>query len=125
MEKEASKFFVNATQKLNQANEELFKPKEDIETYLVCKNSQYAVVNYLKGYLLKKGIEPSENETIDSLYEKCKKINNRFEKVDLSDFICKSSLNLESEICNTVSKVNKCFDAVDELDTFLRREKII
>lgn len=125
MEKEASKFFVNAAQKLNQANKELFKPEEDIVTYLVCKNSQFAVENYLKGYLLKKGVEPSENETIDSLYEKCKKINNRFENVDLSDFSCKSSHDLESKVCNTVSKVNKCFDAADELDTFLRREKII
>lgn len=53
MENEAIKFFVNAAQKLNQANKELFKPEEDIVTYLVCKNSQYAVENYLKGYLFK------------------------------------------------------------------------
>lgn len=125
MEKEAIKFFVNAAQKLNQANKELFKPEEDIVTYLVCKNSQYAIENYLKGYLLKKGVEPNENETIDSLYKKCKKINKGFENVDLSDFNCKSSKDLESRFCNDISKVNKCFDAADELDTFLRREKII
>jgi HEPN domain-containing protein len=125
MEKEAIKFFENAAKKLNQANKELFKPEEDIVTYLVCKNAQYAIENYLKGYLLKNGIEPKDNETVDSLYEKCKKINKRFETVDLSDFNCKSSNDLESKFCNSVSKVNKCFDAADELDTFLRREKII
>ncbi|MDA9775508.1 HEPN domain-containing protein, partial [Algibacter sp.] len=81
MENEAIKFFVNAAQKLNQANKELFKPEEDIVTYLVCKNSQYAVENYLKGYLFKEGIKPNEDETIDSLYEQCKKINKGFEKV--------------------------------------------
>jgi HEPN domain-containing protein len=73
MENKAIKFFVNAAQKLNQANKELFKPEEDIVTYLVCKNSQYAVENYLKGYLFKEGIKPNEDETIDSLYEHYKK----------------------------------------------------
>jgi len=125
METEAIQFFVKAAQKLNQANKELFKPEEDIVTYLVCKNSQYAVENYLKGYLLKKGVKPNENETIVSLYEQCKKINKGFEKLDLSDFNCKSSHNLETKYCDNVSKVNKCFDAADNLDTFLRREKII
>ncbi|WP_142784190.1 HEPN domain-containing protein [Changchengzhania lutea] len=125
MENEAIKYFVNAAQKLNQANKELFKPEEDIVTYLVCKNSQYAIENYLKGYLLKKGFNPSEYKTIDSLYEQCKRINKDFEKVDLSDFNCKASPSLESKYCNDVSKVSKCFDAADELDTFLRKEKII
>ncbi|WP_100611073.1 HEPN domain-containing protein [Confluentibacter lentus] len=125
METEAIKYFVNAAQKLDQANKELFKPEEDIVTYLVCKNSQYAIENYLKGYLLRKGIEPNEHETIDSLYEQCKKINKDFEKVDLSEFNCKSSLDLDSKYCNNVSKVNKCFDAADSLDTFLRQQKII
>lgn len=125
METEAIKYFVNAAQKLDQANKELFKPEEDIVTYLVCKNSQYAIENYLKGYLLRKGIEPSEHQTIDSLYEECKKINKDFEKVDLSEFNCKSSLDLDSKYCNNVSKVNKCFDAADSLDTFLRQQKII
>ena len=125
MENEAIKFFVNAAQKLNQANKELFKPEEDIVTYLVCKNSQYAVENYLKGYLFKEGIKPNEDETIDSLYEQYKKINKNFENVDLSDFNCKSSRNLETKYCDNVSKVNTCFDAADNLDTFLKREKII
>lgn len=125
MKQEAIKLFVNAAQKLNQANKELYKPEEDIVTYLVCKNSQFAIENYLKGYLLKKGMEPNENETIDSLYQKCIKINKGFENVNLSDFNCKSSNDLESEFCNNISKVSKCLDVAEELDTFLRKEKII
>ncbi|MFH4966848.1 HEPN domain-containing protein [Gaetbulibacter sp. M240] len=125
METEAIKFFVKASQKLNQANRELFKPEEDIVTYLVCKNSQSAIENYLKGYLVKKGFNPSQYKTIDSLYEQCKRINKDFEKVDLVDFSCKSSPDLETKFCNNVSKVNECFDAADSLDTFLKREKII
>ena len=124
MENESSKYFLNAAQKLNQANKELFKPEEDIVTYLVCKNSQYAIENYLKGYLLKNGVNPTEHKTINSLYEQCIIINENFKNVDLTEFKCKAH-NLDSRFCNEVSKVNNCFDIADSLDTFLRREKII
>ncbi|MGB5417786.1 HEPN domain-containing protein [Algibacter sp.] len=124
MENNASNFFVNAAQKLNQANKELFKPEEDVATYLVCKNSQYAIENYLKGYLLKNDIDPSSFKTINSLYEQCLRINKKFEKINLEGFDCKAH-NLDSRFCNEVSKVNNCFDIADSLDTFLRREKII
>ncbi|WP_445735232.1 HEPN domain-containing protein [Mariniflexile sp.] len=125
MENDANKFFLNAAQKLNQANKELFKPEEDIVTFLVCKNSQFAIENYLRGFLLKNDVDPREYKTIDSLYRQCKLINKEFEKVNLSDFDCKSSPDLDSKYCNNVSKINNCFDIADSLDTFLRQQKII
>lgn len=125
METSAKKLFEEAVDKLNEANEELFRPKEDIVSYLVCKNSQRAIENFLKGYLLKNNIDPSNLKTIDSLYEQCVKINGKFKKVNLSEFQCKSSQNMDSRYCNEVSKVSNCFDMADDLDTFLRREKII
>ena len=42
--------FAAALEKLNEAKKELFRPEEDIVSYLVCKNSQHAIENYLKGY---------------------------------------------------------------------------
>ena len=84
MENNANKFLLNAVKKLNEANKELFRPEEDIVTYLVCKNSQFAIENYLKGFLLKNGVDSSEHKTIDSLYEQCKIINKEFEQVNLS-----------------------------------------
>ena len=124
MNDKANKLFDDAIEKLNEANEELFRPEEDIVSFVVCKNSQFAVENFLKGFLLKNGIDPSSYKTIDSLYEQCKLINKNFEKVNLSDFECKSH-NLDSRYCNEVSKVSNCFDVADSLDTFLRKEKII
>ncbi|WNH08323.1 HEPN domain-containing protein [Thalassobellus suaedae] len=124
MENDASKYFINAAQKLNQASKELFKPEDDIVTYLVCKNSQYAIENYLKGYLLKNEVDTTEYETIENLYEQCKKLNKKFEKVSLVGFDCKAH-NLDSRYCNEVTKINNCFDIADSLDTFLRKEKII
>lgn len=124
MNDKAKKLFDDAIEKLNEANEELFRPEEDIVSYVVCKNSQVAVENYLKGFLLQNGVDPSNFKTIDSLYEKCKSINKNFEKVNLADFECKSH-KLDSRYCNEVSKVSNCFDIADSLDTFLRKEKII
>jgi len=124
METKAKKLFEEATSKLNEANKELFRPKEDIVSYLVCKNAQVAIENYLKGFLLKNGVNPESHKTVDSLYKECIKINKGFEKVDLTEIECKS-YNMDSAYCSSVSKVSTCFDIADSLDTFLRREKII
>lgn len=124
MKKKANKLYKTAIEKLNEANEELFRPEEDVVSYLVCKNSQFAIENYLRGYLYENGIDASVYPTIESLYQKCKHINKKFEKVDLSDIRCKI-YDTDTRYCNEHSKVSKCFDAADSLDTFLRREKII
>ncbi|GGK22743.1 hypothetical protein GCM10007962_16210 [Yeosuana aromativorans] len=120
----AKEHFASAQEKLKEAKEELFRPEEDMVSYLVCKNSQFAIENYLKGYLLKNGVDIDDCETIDALYNQCLAINANFEKVDLSDFECKGH-SLNSRYCNEASKVSNCFDAADNLDTFLRQEKII
>lgn len=124
METKAKKLFDAATAKLNEANKELFRPKEDIVSFLVCKNAQFAIENFLKGFLLKNGIDPENYKTVDSLYKQCVLINKGFEKVDLSEFDCKS-YDMDSAYCSEVTKVNNCFDIADSLDTFLRQEKII
>lgn len=124
MKTKANELFDDAIEKLNEANEELFKPKEDVVSYMICKNAQFAVENFLRGYLIKNGIDEKEFKTIDSLYAQCEKINPKFKKVDLSDFDCKSH-NLDSRYCEEVSKVSTCFAAADNLDTFFRQEKII
>ena len=124
MKDKANELFDDAIEKLNDANEEFFKPEEDVVSYMVCKNAQFAVENFLKGYLLKNGVDPNAYKTIDSLYEQCIKINPKFKKVELSDFECKSH-EMDSRYCEEVSKVSSCFAAADNLDTFLRQEKII
>jgi len=124
MNDETNKYFDDAIEKLNQANEELCRPEEDVVSYVVCKSSQKAIQNYLMGYLIEKGANPDYYETLDQLYEQCKKINKRFEEIDLSNFNC-SSEKLSSNYCEEVSKVSSCFEAANTLDTFLRQEKII
>ncbi|NCO64471.1 MAG: HEPN domain-containing protein [Flavobacteriales bacterium] len=120
----AKEHFITALEKLNEAKQELFRPEEDMVSFLVCKNSQHAIENYLKGYLLKNGVDVEDCLTIDSLYNQCLVINKNFEKVDLSDFQCKGH-DINSRYCTEIPKVSNCFDAADNLDTFLRKEKIL
>lgn len=124
MKKDENKYFKLAIGQLHEANEELFRPKEDVVSFLVCKNAQHAIENYLRGYLYEHDVDASVYITIDSLYKQCIKINRRFNDIDLSDFNCKIH-DTDTRFCSEVSKVSKCFDIADSLDTFLRKEKVI
>lgn len=124
MEDTANKLFDDAIEKLNEANEELLKPEEDVVSYLVCKNAQHAIENFLKGFLLQNGIDANNYKTIDSLYEQCKSINKNFKEINLSNFECKS-YKMDTRYCDEVSKVSICFEIADRLDKFLRREELI
>ncbi len=124
MEDNAHKLFDEAVEKLNVANQELFRPEEDIVSILVCRNAQFAIENFLKGFLVQNDVDVSEYKTIDSLYEQCLQINEKFENVDLSSFNC-TSHELDSNYCDEVTKVSNCYKIADKLDSFLRQEKII
>jgi len=124
MKDKANKFFVDAINKLNLASAELNRPEEDVVTYSVCKNSQLAIENYLKGYLLQNSIEASNYKSIDILFDQCVKVNENFKKVNLSDLRCQSH-KIDSTYCNEVSRVINCHSIADKLDAFLREEKII
>ncbi len=124
MNAKENKFFDNAIEKLYEANQELYRPQEDVVSILVCKNSQYAIENFLKGFLLQHGFETENDNTIQVLFEECKKINKKFEKINLTEFNCKSH-SLDDSSCNEISKVSSCLTIAESLDKFLRNEKFI
>lgn len=124
MENKAIGLFDEALKKLQEANEELCRPEEDVVTFLVCKNSQTAIENFLKGYLLSKGIDAQDYKSINSLYEQCVAVNPKFKDLDLSGFTCKSYAP-DSRSCSGTEKVSKCFEIAGSLDEFFRREKYL
>lgn len=123
METNATALFDKAIQKLREANDELCRPEEDVVAPVVCKNSQEAILNYLKGYLLTQDVTPDEGANIDELYEKCRSINSSFEKINLSSFEC--DVHVESRFCNGSESQSRCYNIADNLDGFLREERII
>lgn len=124
MENKALGLFNEAVKKLQEANEELCRPEEDVVSFLVCKNSQAAIEKFLKGYLISKGIDPQGYKNIDSLFTQCVALNPQFEKLDLTGFTCRSS-SLDSRSCSTTEKVSKCYQVADNLNAFLRKENYI
>lgn len=124
MNSRSDAFMNEATKKLKIAKDELFKPAQDIVSYSVCKNSQFAIENFLKGYLTKKEVKLQSNETITSLYDKCVTIDKNFETIEMSAIGCKNH-SIDSRYCSEINSVNACFDTADNIDTYLRKNKII
>lgn len=124
MKSRSEAFFKEASKKLKSAKEELFKPAEDIVSYSVCKNAQFAIENFLKGYLTKNNIDLEPNETIASLYEKCVIIDKNFNTIDISAIGCKNHA-IDSRYCSEIKTVSACYDTADSIDTYLRKNKIV
>ncbi len=124
MEQKPTTLLNSAIENLNAAGEALYKPEEDIISYAVCKYSQNAILNYLKGFLQSKGYETHDHETIQGLYNRCKSIESKFKQIDLRVIDCKTK-ELDEEYCIEVDRVKKCHAVADHLDTVLRSLKIV
>ena len=121
METAAKSYFEEGKSKLKQASDELYRPEEDVVSYLVCQNSHTAIENYLKGFLIQNNIDPPDYPDVDSMYSKCKELNRNFEQINLSGHACESHTD-GSVYCN--SKVSRCYELANNLDSFMRKEQI-
>ena len=124
MKSRSDAFLKEAERKLKIAKDELFKPAEDIVSYSVCKNSQFAIENFLKGYLTKNQIELQSNETIETLYNKCVAIDPNFKQIEMGAIGCKNH-TIDSRYCSEINSVSACYDTADNIDTYLRKSKIV
>ncbi len=124
MEKSKKTNFNAAKEKLDAANQELFKPNEDVVSYSVCKNSQFAIEGFLKGYLNHRGFVTHDEEHLEGLLNRCRALDPKFNKIDMSVIDCKAT-KIDSRYCSDVDKVSSCFDVADSLDTLLKQMKVI
>jgi len=124
MDKKAEDHFEKAAKQLNEANNELYKPKEDVVSFIVCKNSLFAIENYLKGYLAHRGFETKSDETLDHLLERCRLLDSKFNQISIDTIDC-SMDHKNDKFCEDIDKVSSCFNSADSLDTFLRKQQII
>ena len=124
MDQKAHDHFKKARRQMNKANEELYKPKEDVVSFLVCKNSLNAIENYLKGYLSKRGFDTKEADSLDLLLERCRLLDKKFNRIDLGVIECSAHPD-HDRYCEDVEKVNSCFQTADQLENFLIKQGII
>jgi HEPN domain-containing protein len=124
MKSRSEAFFKEATKNLQLAKKELFKPSEDIVTYSVCKNAQSAIENFLKGFLLKNKVEIVVEDTIGALYDKCLVVDENFKDIDMNVIACKDHA-IDSRYCSEINSVSACFDTADNINTYLKKIKIL
>lgn len=124
MDEKAKEYFEKATNHLNEANKELYKPIEDVVSFQVCKNSLYAIENYFKGYLAQRGFETKSGETLDHLLKRCRLVDKKFNQININTIDC-SADHRNNKFCEEINKVSSCFNAADNLDSFLRKQQII
>jgi HEPN domain-containing protein len=113
MKAKANQLFDKAIEKLIEANEELCRPEEDVVSFMVCKNAQFAIENFLIGFLLHNAVVPNSKSTINELYEQCRAID------------CRSHHELNGRSCSETKKVSKCLQTADQLESFLRKNNTI
>jgi hypothetical protein len=121
---EGHDFIKKAALNLDQAQEALFKPQEDIVSFVACKNSQHAILNYLRGFLEKKGFETHDHETIKGLFKRCRSIEPRFNQINIDVIDCRGR-EIDNSYCISTNKLEQCHGVADHLDTLLRHLKIV
>jgi HEPN domain-containing protein len=125
MNRTQNTYLKKATHDLHEAVQELNKPEEDVVSYAICKFSQSAINNYLRGFLLEKGITTGESETLEELYQKCLSLDEKFKHLDLHFIDCRAGELHNDQYCSEVEIVSKCHSAADKLDSILRSMNIV
>ncbi|RXP45603.1 HEPN domain-containing protein [Lutibacter sp. HS1-25] len=124
MSSRSQAFLNEGSRKLELAKDALNKPSEDIVSYSACKNSQFAIENYLKGFLLTNNVEFAVNATIGELYNQCVEIDENFKKIEISAIKCKND-QINGGYCTGIGTLNACLDAADTIENYLKESKII
>jgi HEPN domain-containing protein len=95
------------------AQDEMFKAKEDVVPYMICKNARLSMSHFLKGFLIRKGESIEENTPITELIEKCKLYNNKFSVLEAREMACGKQAGAEA-YCTSMDKVGGCVEAAIE-----------
>ncbi len=83
MDQEAKILLSVADDLFGKAQEELYKPEEDVVPFSVCQNSYYAITNYLNSFLASEGKSLPSSATLDELIKSCISLDTNFEHLHL------------------------------------------
>ncbi len=98
-----------ANQHLEVAKSELNRPAEDVVPFMVCRSARYSVSHYLQGFLLKHGIEFDEEVSVETLLEKCRAIEGKFNNFDLSAI----TFTKDDEYSAEFDEMENCIDLAE------------
>ncbi|GEM_PF-1212399 len=75
-----------AEQLLDNANEGLCKPEEDVVPYMICQNSNDAIVQLLSAFIKDSGKILPPQQTVENLLKVSREINADFKDLHLAPF---------------------------------------
>lgn len=98
-----------ANQHLEAAKSELNRPAEDVVPFSVCRSARYSISHYLQGFLLKGEIKFDEEDSVETLLEKCRAIDSKFNTVDLSAITFTKDYEYSAEF----NEMENCIDLAE------------
>ena len=101
--------FDQGDQHLAAAKSELNRPAEDVVPFMVCRSTRYSISHYLQGFLLKHGIEPEEEASVEVLLEKCRTLDAAFDSFDLSAI----TFSKDHEYSALFDEMQNCIDLAE------------
>lgn len=119
-----TELFRSADKDLQRANEELYRPAEDVVTYSVCVYSRRALHNFLKClymlYAEEHGDPVEEHLTIEDMITYCSRYDDLLKDIDFTHIACKCQEDIhegqkEPYYCNDVRKVDYCKSLAEDV----------
>jgi hypothetical protein len=107
LQDEVDRLLSYADELLVAAEEETQRSEEDVVTHLVCMNSRQSLVNYFAVFLMRHKVTLTQPLTLQSLLDQCKRIDARFEEIDLSPMHCRCETH-DNDYCLATDQVKKC-----------------
>ena len=124
MDKKAEQYFSRGSKKLHEADQELYKPEEDVVSLVICRSTIGSIESYLKGFLTLRGFEIEEEQTLGDLMERCRMLDPKFHKIQIEQIDCRNLKDPDLH-CEEIEKFGACYEVADQLDTLLRKKGII
>jgi len=124
MDKKAEQYFSKGSRKLQEGNQELYKPEEDIVSLVICRSTIGSIENYLKGFLTLRGFDIEEDQTLADLMERCRMLDPKFHSIKIEEIDCRNVQDPDLH-CEEIEKFGACYEVADQLDTLLRKKGII
>lgn len=124
MDKKAKQYFSKGSKKLHEADQELYKPGEDVVSLVICQSTKGSIENYLKGFLTLRGFDIEEDQTLGDLMERCRMLDSKFHDIKIEEIDCRNVKNPDLH-CEEIEKFGACYEVADQLDTLLRQKGII
>ena len=124
MDKKAEQYFSKGSRKLQEGDQELYKPEEDIVSLVICRSTIGSIENYLKGFLTLRGFDIEEDQTLADLMERCRMLDPKFHSIKIEEIDCRNVQDPDLH-CEELEKFGACYEVADQLDTLLRKKGII